>query len=319
MMSRRHTTTGFTIVELLIVIVVIAILAALTIVAFTGVQQKARQSAVTSALQQASKKLATYAVDNSGYPADLPTAGIADTDGITYQYSVNNTANPATYCITATSGSTSYRVSSTATTPTSGGCPGHSQGGVAAITNLATNPGLETNTAGWGSWAGTGGATTVTRGTASPQSGNGFARVTWTTGTTAVNGGPSLSLPVTASQPYSVSVWVRSSKNQSAYMEMKYQAGSTVLSYPNSGTVALTANTWRRITLTSTAPATATSLILGIYASGSGSMWVAGDYMDADSLIVTNDTTPQNYADGNSPDWIWNGTANNSTSTGPPQ
>lgn len=318
-MTSSPSHRGFTIVELLIVIVVIAILAAVSIAAYTGIQQKARASAVSAGLTQANRKLASYTVENSGYPADLATIGIADTDGITYQYSVNNTASPATYCITATSGSTSYKISSTNTTPSGGGCPGHSQGGVAAVTNLATNPGLETNTAGWGSWAGTGGVTTVSRGTTGPQSGTGFARVTWTTGTTAANGGPSLSLPVSANQPYSVSVWVRSSKNQSVYMEMKYQAGSTVLSYPNSGTVALTANTWRRITLTSTAPATATSLILGIYASGSGTTWVANDYMDADSLIVTNDNTPQNYADGNSPDWTWNGTANNSTSTGPPQ
>lgn len=40
--------TGFTIVELLIVIVVIAILAAITVVAYTGVQERARDSKIKS-------------------------------------------------------------------------------------------------------------------------------------------------------------------------------------------------------------------------------------------------------------------------------
>ena len=40
----RKKQTGFTIVELLIVIVVIGILAAITIVAFNGVQQRARDA-----------------------------------------------------------------------------------------------------------------------------------------------------------------------------------------------------------------------------------------------------------------------------------
>ena len=143
----RHSK-GFTIVELLIVIVVIAILAAVTIVAYTGVQNKARVSSVTSALQQASKKLATYHVENGEqYPAatgtdgiaNLASLGIANTSGVTYQYSATNT----TYCLTATTGPTSYKLSNTNTTPTSGGCPGHGVGGAAAITNLANNPGSE--------------------------------------------------------------------------------------------------------------------------------------------------------------------------------
>ena len=43
----KSPRSGFTIVELLIVIVVIAILAAITIVAFNGIQERARASAVS--------------------------------------------------------------------------------------------------------------------------------------------------------------------------------------------------------------------------------------------------------------------------------
>jgi prepilin-type N-terminal cleavage/methylation domain-containing protein len=44
MVSLKNRSKGFTIIELLIVIVVIAILATLVIVTFTGIQQKARNS-----------------------------------------------------------------------------------------------------------------------------------------------------------------------------------------------------------------------------------------------------------------------------------
>ncbi|RYF29318.1 MAG: prepilin-type N-terminal cleavage/methylation domain-containing protein [Chloroflexi bacterium] len=43
-MATPSSKSGFTIVELLIVIVVIGILAAITIVAFNGVQKRAQQS-----------------------------------------------------------------------------------------------------------------------------------------------------------------------------------------------------------------------------------------------------------------------------------
>lgn len=59
---------GFTIVELLIVIVVIAILAAITIVAYNGIQNRARSSQVVSGMTQYIKAMASYAADKSAYP-----------------------------------------------------------------------------------------------------------------------------------------------------------------------------------------------------------------------------------------------------------
>lgn len=59
---------GFTIVELLIVIVVIGILAAISIVAYSGLQQRARNSQIMSGVEAYQKALMQYAVDNQTYP-----------------------------------------------------------------------------------------------------------------------------------------------------------------------------------------------------------------------------------------------------------
>ncbi|OYW85007.1 hypothetical protein B7Z17_03075 [Candidatus Saccharibacteria bacterium 32-49-10] len=67
-MAMRTRSRGFTIVELLIVIVVIAILAAITIVAFNGVQQRARDSARATSLAAITKALELYYADNGQYP-----------------------------------------------------------------------------------------------------------------------------------------------------------------------------------------------------------------------------------------------------------
>lgn len=61
--------SGFTIVELLIVIVVIAILAAITIVAYNGIQSRARESSLRSDLTNISKQLELYRADGD-YPAN---------------------------------------------------------------------------------------------------------------------------------------------------------------------------------------------------------------------------------------------------------
>lgn len=59
---------GFTIVELLIVIVVIGILAAIVIVAYQGVTARANDAAVQADFTNIAKKLQLYQADNSAYP-----------------------------------------------------------------------------------------------------------------------------------------------------------------------------------------------------------------------------------------------------------
>ncbi len=67
----KSAQSGFTIVELLIVVVVIAILAAITIVSYTGITQQANTSAALSNATTVLKKAELYANDQSstGYPS----------------------------------------------------------------------------------------------------------------------------------------------------------------------------------------------------------------------------------------------------------
>ncbi len=65
----KKTTSGFTIVELLIVIVVIAILAAISVVAYNGISQRARDSARTSDMKSIKTALEFYKSDNNRYPS----------------------------------------------------------------------------------------------------------------------------------------------------------------------------------------------------------------------------------------------------------
>lgn len=60
---------GFTIVELLIVIVVIAILAAIVIVAYNGIQNRAKTTSAQSSAETIQKKLEAYNASEGSYPA----------------------------------------------------------------------------------------------------------------------------------------------------------------------------------------------------------------------------------------------------------
>jgi prepilin-type N-terminal cleavage/methylation domain-containing protein len=77
MSIKKTKQSGFTIVELLIVIVVIGILAALVITTFSGIQQKARDTKRQTDVRALYSMLeANYAQNGSGYPvlADFNSA-----------------------------------------------------------------------------------------------------------------------------------------------------------------------------------------------------------------------------------------------------
>lgn len=68
MTSLQTNKRGFTIVELLIVIVVIGILALLVITTFTGVQQKARNTKRTTDIKAIQAQAEAYYASNGMYP-----------------------------------------------------------------------------------------------------------------------------------------------------------------------------------------------------------------------------------------------------------
>lgn len=68
-LKNLRRSSAFTIVELLIVIVVIAILAAITIVSYTGVSARAKDVALKSEVNQVSKIIQMNQTVNAGLPA----------------------------------------------------------------------------------------------------------------------------------------------------------------------------------------------------------------------------------------------------------
>lgn len=87
-MINRTNKRGFTIVELLIVIVVIAILAAISIVAYNGIQQRARDSERQSDINVMQKQLELFYVDKGYYPLTESLLG-----GNGFSFAANNFSN----------------------------------------------------------------------------------------------------------------------------------------------------------------------------------------------------------------------------------
>jgi general secretion pathway protein G len=110
--TKSRIVGGFTIVELLVVIVVIGILAAITIVSYGGVTSRAILASLSSDLNNASTQLRMFNVDNSNYPSTISTDRAASPDtttnkclkfsaNTTYSYSVSPT-NRNVFCLEAT-------------------------------------------------------------------------------------------------------------------------------------------------------------------------------------------------------------------------
>jgi prepilin-type N-terminal cleavage/methylation domain-containing protein len=179
MHKARPQQSGFTIVELLVVIVVIGVLAAKTIVSYTGLNQRAIVASLQSDLSTSVQRLKLYNTDNGTYPQSLDGSycPVTPTDtryclkassGTTYSYS--SSSPYSSFALIATYGTTMYKVTdnsapiaylpvftSGGTITTGGGYRTHTFTGGATIT--ATNSGnvdISISGGGGGSGGGTG-------------------------------------------------------------------------------------------------------------------------------------------------------------------
>lgn len=160
--------SGFTIVELLIVIVVIGILAAITMVAYNGIQNRASNTAIQSDL----RNLATKVLEQTALTGEYPTSNGITITGIpsfpvsknSYSTAVHNLYyctglinNQREFAVAATSKSgerfkyTSMDGASTYTGAWGGGgniCPG-----LGFINGYTQAYGFYFNTQTWNAWA----------------------------------------------------------------------------------------------------------------------------------------------------------------------
>lgn len=122
---KNKTSPAFTIVELLIVIVIIGILAAITIVAYNGIQDRAKTTTVKEDLHGAATVLGVDQALSGAYPPDLASAnggqGVKTTAGTTLSYSVNNTSSDPGFCLTAMNGDVVYHTTQNGS-PEPGAC-----------------------------------------------------------------------------------------------------------------------------------------------------------------------------------------------------
>ena len=306
-LHRQTSSKAFTIVEIVIVIAVIGILASISIVSYNGYQERARAAAAIAGVNQATDLLEAYQLKNGGlYPSTLAAAGVTDNNSVEYQYT--QVSGGTNYCVTATSKNVSYMMSQDAK-PVAGGCAGHGANGVPAITNLALNPSMETDMTSTGNIGSTPGV--VVRSTEQAKSGSASLKLTQASGR-----GWFVSDGIfAAGDTVKWSFWVYSN---TAFSVPPYWERSTTYTGGGGGAgVSVPVNTWTKVTgtLTLTSTQVAGTLFKFGYHRGTPT---TGEVVYIDDVMITKGSTLYNFADGRTTNWIWNGAANNSTSTGPP-
>lgn len=295
--KRSSSTEAFTIVELLIVIVVIGILAAITIISFNGISARASAAGVQSDLSAAARLLenAKTTSSTSGYPADQTAAQTAGMNS-----SITYTAALGGYCATKSTTAAVYMITASNPKPHTGpGC---------TLTNLISNPSFEVNTTGWTA------ATNVSF-TRPATASNGSVSALVTRTATASNGYISTPLATTVGKKYSISFDVRQNSGTTVL-------NATVKNTSATGTIPVDATTlainptgsFTRYTVTWTAESTSSYFVLDATNAAISSY-------NIDSVMATEGDNSTVYTDPtvSAAVWTWTTPANAgySTSTGP--
>jgi prepilin-type N-terminal cleavage/methylation domain-containing protein len=182
------------------------------------------------------------------------------------------------------------------------------------LTNLATNPSIESNTTGWAKYTGV--SASMTRVTSGGWSGTSYLSTVGDNTNTIPR--VYTDIPTSDGDVISVIFHVKSTGQAatSALLAAKLVSGGTEISTFNTSYPSWSpdANGWSTATATFTVPAGGDHVRLSM------GLTSAANYtgtMGIDGVMAVKSSTVPTYADGNTPRWVWTGTANNSASTGP--
>lgn len=293
-MSGANSQKGFTIVELLIVVVVIAILAAITIVSYNGISNRAKTSALTSdvanAIRQVEVSKAQGGVDT--YP-DPQTTTLKSSTGVTMTYLL---PTAQTYCVSATKDGMSYGAA-TGAKPAEGSC----------VVNIVKNPkgtGVagNYNSSGWFTALGT----TTDTPSVSWNGRSDWHRFVWTGSGNGIRRLYVDQSDLQNTQYYTASVLVANPGTATASFSMDFSdMNTTVFSFA--------AGESRRVSVGGArATYDATFRFIDVDAGPVN----ANGLLFTDAMLSRTDAMV-GFGDGDAAGWAWTGTAGASKSTGP--